>query len=240
MSDLEAQKQRSALLAVKEVQDGMLVGLGTGSTATYAVRELGRRIAEDGLRVNATATSSATGALAVSLGIPMRAMGDLGRLDLVIDGADEIDSEFRAIKGGGGALFRERIAAAAADRMIVIVDSSKTVAQLGRFALPIEVHPFALRSVEQRLARYGAPVKLRLRADGTQFLTDQHANVFDVSLGEISDPVELAAELQAVPGILAHGLFLGLIDTVMIGLDDRVEVINRAEGPQGADYADAD
>lgn len=240
MPDLEAQKQRAALKAAEQVRDGMVVGLGSGSTAAYAVREIGRRVTEEGLKLTAAATSSATGALAVSLGIPLRPMGELGKLDLAIDGADEIDAEFRAIKGGGGALFRERIAATAASQMIVIVDSSKLVERLGRFALPVEVHPFALGLVEQRLARYGVPATLRLRTDGTVFWTDQQAHIFDISFGEISDPAELATQLQAVPGILAHGLFLGLIDKVMIGLDDKVNVLERPKFPEGVDDAKAD
>ncbi|QBF26739.1 ribose-5-phosphate isomerase RpiA [Pseudomonas tructae] len=239
MPDLEAQKQRAALKAVEEVRDDMVVGLGSGSTAAYAVREIGRRMTEEGLKLTATATSSATGALAVSVGIPLRPMGDLGKLDLVIDGADEIDAQFRAIKGGGGALFRERIAAAAASQMIVIVDSSKLVERLGRFALPVEVHPFALGVVEQRLARYGVPATLRLRADGTVFWTDQQAHIFDISFGKISNPDDLAKELQAVPGILAHGLFLTLIDKVVVGLDNKVDVLERAKNSEGVDDAQA-
>ncbi|MEN2786185.1 ribose-5-phosphate isomerase RpiA [Sphingomonas qilianensis] len=227
MADLEAQKQRAALRAAAEVADGMLLGLGTGSTATYAIREIARRMREEGLRLTAIATSSATGALAVSLGIPLRSMGEIDQLDLVIDGADEIDPALRAIKGGGGALFREKIAAAAAVRMIVIGDSSKPVETLGRFKLPVEVHPFALRSVQHQLEALGAPIALRSRADGAPFATDQQANIFDVAFDRIDDAGALARMLEAMPGVLAHGLFIDLVDTAIIGTEDGVSITNR-------------
>ena len=200
MPDIEAQKKRAALYAAGEVRDGMVVGLGTGSTATYAVREIGRRIVQEHLKITATATSAATGALAVALGIPLRPMGEFAELDIVIDGADEIDPKFRAIKGGGGAHFREKIVASASRRTVIVVDSSKPVANLGRFSLPIEVHPFALGTAQRHLQRFGVPVTLRLKADGSPFLTDQQAHVFDAKFGTIPSPEGLAASLEAIPG----------------------------------------
>ncbi|WP_088351328.1 ribose-5-phosphate isomerase RpiA [Bacillus cereus] len=229
MADIEAQKQRAALHAVAEVCDGMVLGLGTGSTATYAVREIGRRVSEESLQITATATSAATGALAVAHGIPLRSMGDFAELDLVIDGADEIDPLLCAIKGGGGAHFREKIVAAASRRTIIVVDSSKLVETLGKFALPIEVHPFALGMVQRQLQRMAATVTLRLRPDGAPFLTDQQAYVLDAKFGVISDPVDLAMRIQALPGVLAHGLFIDLIHEVVIGLEDGVRVEKRRE-----------
>lgn len=227
MADLEAQKKRAALRAVAEIADGMLVGLGTGSTTNYAIEEIGRRIREDGLRITATATSARTGQQATALAIPLRAMGDIERLDLVIDGADEIDPQLRAIKGGGGALFREKIVAAAADRMIVIGDSSKPVVTLGKFKLPVEVHPFALQSVWRRLEKLGAPVTLRTEKDSSRFVTDQQANIFDIAFERIDDTFALAHTLESIPGLIAHGLFIDLIDVAMIGVDDGVTIINR-------------
>jgi ribose 5-phosphate isomerase A len=224
--DIDAQKQRAGVRAVDEIRDGMVVGLGTGSTTTFAIREVGRRVAQSGLKLTAAATSTATGALAVSLGIPLLAMGDLARLDLVIDGADELDPRLWAIKGGGGALFREKIVAAAADRVVIVVDSSKPVEKLGKFALPVEVHPFALGSVKARISALGGEVKLRSRPDGTPFLTDQQANIFDIAFGQIDDPQALAAELQGIPGVLVHGLFLGLIDMAIVGNDDGVSILH--------------
>ena len=227
MADLDAQKQRAALRAAAEVMDGMLLGLGTGSTTIFAIREVARRMRDEGLQLTAIATSSVTGALATSLGIPLRPMGEIERLDLVIDGADEIDPALRAIKGGGGALFREKVAAAATDRMIVIGDSTKPVATLGHFKLPVEVHPFALRSVQRQLEALGAPIALRLRADGAPFATDQQANIFDVAFDRIDDAGALARILEAMPGVLAHGLFIDLVDTAIIGTDDGVSITNR-------------
>lgn len=227
VADLESQKKRAALCAVAEVADGMLIGLGTGSTTTYAIEEIGRRMREEGLRITATATSSRTGQLATALAIPLRAMGEVGKLDLVIDGADEIDPQLRAIKGGGGALFREKIVAAVADRVIVIGDSSKPVETLGKFKLPVEVHPFALQSVWSKLETLGAPVALRVEHDGSRFVTDQQANIFDIGFKRIDDPSALARMLESIPGLIAHGLFIDLIDVVMIGVDDGVTIINR-------------
>jgi ribose 5-phosphate isomerase A len=230
MPDIDSQKKRAALHAAAEVRDGMVLGLGTGSTATFAVREVGRRVAEEQLKIVAAATSATTGALAVALGIPLRTMGEFAELDLVIDGADEIDSKFRAIKGGGGAHFREKVAAAASRRTIIVVDASKPVAALGKFALPIEVHPFALASTQRNLQKFGVPIALRLKADGLPFLTDQQAFVLDAKFGEIEDPERLAVQLDSIPGILAHGLFIDLIHEVVVGLDDGVEVRKRPTG----------
>lgn len=227
MPDTEGQKRRAALHAAAQVRDGMVVGLGTGSTAALVVSEIGRRILEDGLQLTAVATSTATGLRAVACGIPLRPMGEISVLDLAIDGADEIDGRLRAIKGGGGALFREKIVAGAARRMIVVVDSSKPVDTLGKFALPVEVHPSALAAVGQRLNQYGVPVRLRMRADGRPFTTDQQANIFDVGFGVIADPENLALELQSIPGILCHGLFIDLIQEAVVGFDEGVKVISR-------------
>lgn len=215
--DTEAEKRNAAFRAVAMIENDMTVGLGTGTTATHAIRELGRRVTEESLRIAATATSTATEQLARSVGITVRPMGDFSALDLGIDGADEIDPELRMIKGGGGALFRERIVAAAAVRMIIIVDSNKPVEVLGRHPLPVEVHPFALASARRRLEAYGRPVRLRRQDSGEPFLTDQQANIFDVAFGRIDDPVSLAAALDATPGVFAHGLFIGLADTLIVG-----------------------
>ncbi len=228
MSDLEAQKKRAALRAAAEVRDGMVIGLGTGSTAAYAIQEIGRKVAEENLKITAVATSTTTAVLAVALGIPLRSMGEFSELDLVIDGADEIDPLFRAIKGGGGALFREKIVAAASRRTIIVVDSSKPVKALGKFSLPIEVHPFALNTVQQQLERFGVPVALRLKSDCSLFLTDQQAHVLDAKFGAIADPENLAIQLQAIPGVLAHGLFIDLIHEVVVGLDNGVKVEKRS------------
>jgi ribose 5-phosphate isomerase A len=225
-ADLDREKALAAARAVEEVRDGMLVGLGTGSTSVHAIRAVGRLVA-GGLRVTATATSLATEHLARSLGIPLVPFESLSAVDLTIDGADEVDGRLRAIKGGGGALLREKIVAAASARMVVAVDSSKPVETLGRFKLPLEVLPFAAAWVGSSVAALGATVTRRLRADGMAFLTDQGNCVLDAAFGAIDDPERLAARLDAIPGLLGHGLFLTEIDAVYIGRGDRVDTLTR-------------
>lgn len=224
MNDLESQKAAAAHAAVSEVLDGMLVGLGTGSTAAYAVKEIGRRVSESSLKIKAVATSVATDALARSVGIDVIGFEDVSLVDLTIDGADEIDPLFNAIKGGGGALLREKVVASASKRTIIIVDSSKPVEYLGRFNLPIEILPFAVSWVEYSLRRLNGDPKRRMRNDGTPFLTDQGNMILDTNFGLIENPLQLATELDNIPGIVEHGLFLTEIDSVYIGRPEGVEI----------------
>jgi ribose 5-phosphate isomerase A len=224
--DREAEKAAAAAAAIAEVRDGMLLGLGSGSTAAHAVRALGRRVAA-GLRVDCVATSQATAVLARSVGLTVRPFDDVARLDLTVDGADEIDPSLRAIKGGGGALLREKVVAAASDRVSIVIDASKWVAQLGRFRLPVEVLPFAGAWVARALTGLGGTPARRLLADGTPFHTDQGNLIFDTAFGVIEDPGRLAASLASVPGIVEHGLFLDEIDTVFIGRSSGVEIVRR-------------
>ena len=225
MANFEAEKAIAAGKAVEEVRDGMIVGLGTGSTAAYAVKRLSERIGH-GLRITAVATSQATEALARRLAVPLIPFQQLSAVDLMIDGADEIDDRFQAIKGGGGALLREKVIADASTRVIIIVDSSKLVAKLGKFPLPVEVVPFASEFVRARLAELGARVTLR-STDGTPFLTDQGNYILDAALDEISRPSTIAAAVAAIPGVVEHGLFLDEIDTIIIARGDMVEVRHR-------------
>jgi ribose 5-phosphate isomerase A len=210
---------RAALL----VEDGMRVGLGTGSTAAHFVAALGERV-RSGLSVVGVPTSEATGAAARAEGIPLATLDDGGPLDLTVDGADELDDHLRLIKGGGGALLREKIVASASRRMVVIADGAKHVATLGRFPLPIELVPFGLgatlRLTEAALARAGCAGALRLRsaANGLPFATDGGNRIVDADLGRIPDPEALAAELAAVPGIVEHGLFLALATGAVIAV----------------------
>jgi ribose 5-phosphate isomerase A len=226
MPDLEGEKSAAAEAAVEEVRDGMLIGLGTGSTAAYAVQAVGRSVAM-GLRVNCVATSAATETLARSVGLTITPFDDISRVDLTIDGADEVDPSLRAIKGGGGALLREKVVAAATDRVIVIVDSSKPVEQLGRFKLPVEVLPFAGAFVLRALTEMGVTPTRRVSADGTLFRTDQGNIIVDAAFQVISEPFLLATRLANVPGIVEHGLFLHEIHSVFIGRCDGVEIIHR-------------
>jgi len=225
----DADKKAAALAAADEVKAGMLVGLGTGSTAVLLIDELGRRFA-DGLRFEAVATSIASETQARRLGIPVLPFSDVARIDLAIDGADEIDPQLRAIKGAGGAMLREKCVAAAATRMVVIADASKKVAQLGAtMAVPCETLPFAQAYVERALADLGARVALRMR-DGTPYRTDQDNLIFDCHFGPITDPAGLAAKLSSIPGMLGHGLFVTEVAGLYCAKDGSATFTQRNEG----------
>ncbi|WP_442679445.1 ribose-5-phosphate isomerase RpiA [Sphingomonas sp. ASY06-1R] len=207
-------KRRAALAAADEVKDGMLVGLGTGSTAVFLIDELGRRFA-GGLRFRAVATSLSSEAQAKALGIEVLPFADVAAIDLAIDGTDEIDPQFRAIKGAGGAMLREKCVAASATRMIVIADGSKQVAQLGTMPVPCETLPFALAFVRAAVERLGARVVLRTKSD-EPYRTDQGNFVLDCHFGPIAAPAELAAQLSSIPGMIGHGLFIDEVDAFYI------------------------
>ena len=227
MSDVDGEKKLAAIRAVAEIKPEMIVGLGTGSTASFAIRELGRRVREESLKITATATSAATESLAVEEGISVVPFEQLSEVDLTIDGADEVTPQLQGIKGGGGALLREKIVASASKRVIIIVDSSKLVQTLGRFKLPVEVLPFAASFVESSLESFGVPLSRRTQPDGSPFLTDQGAYIFDLHFGVISDPNAVAERLSEIPGVLGHGLFLTEIDAVYLGRDNSVEILRR-------------
>ena len=225
------EKQLAAVAALELVEPGMKLGLGTGSTAARFVAVLGLRVAA-GLHVVAVPTSEATRAQAEQLGIPLTTLDQTPELDLTIDGADEIDGSLRLIKGGGGALLREKIVASASRRMAVIADSSKKVAMLGAFPLPIEVVPFGFGATRLKLeklcARLGltGPLTPRLR-DGALFVTDGGHYILDAAFGAIPDPERLAAHLVAEPGVVEHGLFLDLATEALIAGADGVETLRR-------------
>jgi ribose 5-phosphate isomerase A len=227
-NDIAARKRAAARTAVAEIEDGMLVGLGTGSTANFAIAALGERVTE-GLRVTTVATSLATARIAEAAGLPILPFDTFARLDIAIDGADELDPQLRAIKGKGGAMLRERIVAAAAERMIVIVDTAKQVAQLGRGPLPVEVLPFAAGFVTHRIERLGAAVGLRMVGDAS-YRTDQDNVVLDCRFGAIDDPRALASALSAIPGVLGHGLFVDEIDAAYVGRSNGVIQLTRGAG----------
>lgn len=215
----------AAARAIEAVADGMRLGLGTGSTAKHFVALLGDKV-RNGLNVVGVPTSEATHTQALAEGIPLTTLDETPELDLTVDGADELDGSLRLIKGGGGALLREKIVAAASARMIVIADTSKQVETLGRFPLPIEVNPFGLeatrRAVAQVLETHGLPTGLRLRtaANGDAFVTDGGHNILDAELGAIAAPEALAQALVAVPGVVEHGLFIGLATGAILAGDD--------------------
>lgn len=223
--DSAARKRAAACAAVAEIQDGMLVGLGTGTTAGFAIAALGERVAA-GLTVRTFATSNAARNAAEAAGLSVLLFDTLARLDLAIDGADELDPQLRAIKGKGGALLREKVLAAAADRMIVIVDAGKCVTKLGRGALPVEVLPFAAGFVAHRIESLGASVTRRMAGD-VGYRTDQDNIVLDCRFGAIDEPQTLAYALSAIPGLLGHGLFLDEVDAAYVGGNDGVIQLTR-------------
>lgn len=228
-SHVEQMKQKAALRALEEVKDGMKLGLGTGSTARYLVDGLGAKIAEGLLDVVCVPTSEATRTQAESLNIKLAELDELKRLDLTIDGADELDAELRLVKGGGGALLREKIVAAASDRMIVIADDTKMVETLGAFDLPVEVNMFAhattAAAISAALAATGHQGAVNLRGGGTPFITDGGHYIYDCALGVISDAEALSQALLNVPGVVEHGLFLGYATAaVLAGADGLIEI----------------
>jgi ribose 5-phosphate isomerase A len=209
--------------ALEFVADGAVVGLGSGRAARAFVRALGRRVAE-GLRVRGVPTSEATGRLAESLGIPLVGLDDVDALDVALDGADEVDPRKDLIKGYGGALLREKVVAAAARRLVILVGKEKLVPVLGsRGRLPLEVLPFAEAFVRRRLERLGHRGELR-QVDGAPYVTDNGNHVLDLAVSGIEDPAGLDAALHAIPGVLATGLFLGMAERVVVEDGGRVEV----------------
>ncbi len=222
-------KRRAAEAALAFVEDGMRLGLGSGSTAAHFVRLLGERVAK-GLRVVGVPTSRGTEEIARKAGVPLTTLDETPELDLDVDGADEIGPSLALIKGGGGALLREKIVANASKRMIVIADSGKRVAVLGAFPLPIEVVAFGLkattRAIERAAAEVGLPVAVALRErDGSPFVTDSGNRILDASFGRIPDPEALAVRLAGIPGIVEHGLFIGLADLALIATPEGVAEI---------------
>ncbi|MGA7558157.1 MAG: ribose-5-phosphate isomerase RpiA [Terriglobales bacterium] len=220
----EEEKEAAGRAAAKLVKDGDVVGLGTGSTAYFAVVALGERV-KAGMKIVGIPTSSQTADLARTVGIRLTTLDEHPEIDITIDGADEIDPQLRLIKGGGGALLREKVVASASKKMVVVADSGKMVPALGKFPLPIEIISFARTVVEKRIAALGATPKLRTRPDGSSYLTDNGNQILDCSFGKIADPPSLALALSNIPGIVEHGLFIGLASVALIGRGDRVEEV---------------
>ncbi len=222
MNNVDAQKRAAAEAAVLEIEPGMIVGLGTGSTVAFALAALGVRVA-GGLRVRAVGTSLRTEAIARANGIALIEFADPAgcpAIDLAIDGVDAIDPVFRAIKGGGGAMLREKIVAAAATRMIAIADASKRVARLGGVPVPVELLAFGQATVASAVVALGGAPTLRDAPNGTAALTDQGNPILDCCFTDIADPAALAAALSSIPGVLGHGLFVTEIDALYTGADD--------------------
>ncbi|MBE8724404.1 ribose-5-phosphate isomerase RpiA [Flavobacterium hungaricum] len=225
MKDFEKEKMLAAQEAVKFIESDMIVGLGTGSTAFYAINEIGKLV-KNGFKIKAVATSNESAALAASLNIDVIDINAVDSIDITIDGADEFTSEFLMIKGGGGALFREKVVAAMTKKEIIIADSSKKVAVLGKFKVPVEVVPFAYQYVLRQLAVINGKGTVRMKND-TQYLTDQGNFIIDADFGLISDPKALAAKLNEIEGVAAHGLFIGLTHTIIMGERDTTIIFKK-------------
>ena len=221
----EDQKRAAGEAAAALVEDGMTVGLGTGSTAAHLVRALGGRARAEAMRLRCVATSQATAALAHDCGLPLLALDEAGVIDLTLDGADEIGPGLALIKGGGGALLREKLVWEASRRCVVIADASKVVERLGRFPLPVEVvafgHATTAGRIERTLAALGYDAKPGLRRrEGAPVITDGGGLIYDLSLGAIADPERLGARLKAITGVVEHGLFLGLAERALVAGPD--------------------
>ena len=221
-------KRDAAEKALELVQDGMLVGLGTGSTARFFTEGVGRLVA-DGMKVRGVPTSRATVELAASLGIPI-VTELVGQVDLAVDGADEVDPALNLIKGRGGALFREKLVAAASKRFVVVVDESKLVKELGVGVLPVEVLAFLWRSTAERIAALGVSLVLR-GGEETPYTTDNGNLVLDLTVeGGIRNPGEFGEELKKITGVVEHGLFVGMTDTVIVGGPEGPKAVGRSPG----------
>ena len=221
----EEEKEAAGRAAAKLVRDSDIVGLGTGSTAYFAVVALGERV-KAGLKIMGIPTSVQTADLARSVGIPLTTLDEHPEIDITIDGADEFDPKLNLIKGGGGALTREKVIATASKKMVVVADSGKVVPTLGKFPLPVEIIAFARTVIEKKIASLGATPKLRLKPDGSPFITDNGNQILDCSFGKIEDPAALARELSDTPGIVEHGLFIGIAKMALIGRGPSVEQLN--------------
>ncbi len=245
LSPIDKAKFVAAKRATEFIEDGMKVGLGTGSTAAWMVRCLGERIREEGLRVVGVPTSSRTAELARQVGVPITTLDEAKWLDMTIDGADEFDPNLALIKGGGAALLQEKIVATASDQMIVIADAAKEVAQLGAFPLPVEVIPFGWQTtkalIEETLVSLDVMNRdCSLRMNGAKpLVTDESNYIIDLHLKRIGNPRQLALVLNQIPGVVENGLFIDICDIVVIGHGDgRVTVRDINKGSETDDFVE--
>lgn len=219
--NIKGEKELAAKEAVKFVQNKQIVGLGTGSTAYFAIAEIGKMVT-DGLRINAIPTSAQTEEQAESLGIPLISIDDVDAIDVTIDGTDEFDKNLNLIKGGGGALLKEKMVAKITKKQIIIADSSKKVEKLGAFKIPVEVLPFTSDYACKRIEEFGGKVKIR-RKDGEIFLTDEKNYIIDADFGLIDNPYDISDKLNNIEGVVCNGLFLDLADIVIMGIGDEIK-----------------
>jgi ribose 5-phosphate isomerase A len=226
LTNSNVEKEAAARASLRFVHDRNIVGLGTGSTAAYAVRLLGERV-RAGLKIRGIPTSVQTKQLAARVGIPLTTLDEFQQIDVTIDGADEFDPQLHLIKGGGGALLREKVIASASQQVVIIADSTKQVAVLGKFPLPVEVIPFAQALVAKKIAALGAAVKLRQDAKGNPFVSDEGHHILDCRFGQIPDPPALARRLSDMPGVVEHGLFIDLATIVLVAKAENVTELRR-------------
>ncbi len=224
MQKMDDLKKQAGIRAAQYAKDGMILGLGTGSTAYYFVAEIGRRVQEEGLQVVGVTTSSGTTAQAQSLGIPLKSVDEVDAIDLTVDGADEVDRNFNGIKGGGGALLMEKIVATPTKDYIWVVDESKLVETLGAFKLPVEVVQYGAERLFRQFDQQGYKPSFRQK-DGKRFVTDMQNYIIDLDLGAIPDPVALGQELKSLTGVVEHGLFNGMVNKVIVAGQDGVRVL---------------
>jgi ribose 5-phosphate isomerase A len=222
----DQEKEAAARASLRFIKSGQVVGLGTGSTAACFIRLLGEQV-KNGLRIRGIPTSVRSRELAESLGIPLTTLDECQEIDVTVDGADEVDPELRLIKGGGGALLREKVVASATRHLVIVADATKQVPRLGKFPLPVEVIRFAQALVAKKIAALGADVRLRLEANGTPYVTDESHHIFDCRFGEIADADNLARQLSDMPGIVEHGLFIGMASTVLLAKGDEIVELQR-------------
>jgi ribose 5-phosphate isomerase A len=211
----DQEKEAAARASLRFIEDGQVVGLGTGSTAAYFIQLLGERV-KDGLKIRGIPTSDRSREMASTLGIPLTTLDECQQIDVTVDGADEVDEQLRLIKGGGGALLREKIVASATRQLVIVADASKRVPVLGRFPLPVEVIKFAQALVAKKIEALGAGVQLRRDAKGNPYLTDENNHILDCRFGQIPDADLLARRLSDMPGVVEHGLFIGMASVVVV------------------------
>lgn len=212
--------------ATEYIEDGMIIGLGTGSTAYYAIKKVGEMV-RNGLKVRAVPTSKETAELAADEGIELVELADVESLAVTIDGADEVDPNFNLIKGGGGALLREKIVASATEKLIIVVDETKMVEHLGAFPLPVEVTPFSWQYTQRMIEKFSCSSEIR-KEDGEIFVTDNGNYILDCNFGKIEDPVKITVELNKLPGVVENGIFAEMAEVVVIGYNDgRVVVLEK-------------
>jgi len=222
----DQEKEAAARASLRFVKDGQVVGLGTGSTAAYFIKLLGEEV-KNGLRIRGIPTSDRSREMAQSLGIPLTTLDQCQEIAVTVDGADEVDPQLRLIKGGGGALLREKIVASATRQLVIVADASKQVPVLGKFPLPVEVIKFAQALVAKRIAALGAEVQLRTSADGKPYLTDENNYILDCRFGQIRDAASLALQLSEMPGVVEHGLFIGMASVVLLARGGEIVELRR-------------